>query len=101
MFIEKIGDQMPEKVDSDVIKKKRSRLKKKLERANQISIQMKVLEELGKRKMTRRELREYVESLGGDFATILPILKNSGLVRAERIDTGQRGRTYVYSLIKT
>jgi len=92
---------MSEKIGKDVIKKKsRKRYKKVLESVTQINLQIKVLEELGKRSMTSKELREYVESLGGDYSFILPILKESGLIKVERIDTGRRGRDYVYSIKK-
>lgn len=90
---------MSEKIGKDIIKKPSKRkLRKEIEKANQIRVQMLVLEELGKRKMNSQELRNFIESLGGDFSTILPILKNSGLIQTKRIDTGQRGRSFVYSL---
>jgi len=89
-----------EKAGNDVIKKRsKSKLKKELEKANQISIQIKVLEKLAEVKMmTSKQLRQYVESLGGDYELILPVLKASGLIKSERIDTGQRGRAFYYSL---
>lgn len=90
---------MSEKIGEDVIKKRSKRkLRKAVEKANQIGIQILALEELGKRRMTSKELRQYIESLGGDYSSILPILKNSGLIEAKSVNTGRRGRTYFYSL---
>lgn len=89
---------MPEKVGKDVIKQKR-RLKRKLEEANRIEIQMKVLEELAKKPMTSAELRQFIESLGGNHYLMLPILKNSGLIEVKRV-TSKQGTGFVYSLKK-
>lgn len=84
---------MSEKIGKDVIKQKR-RLKEKLEKANQLEIQIKVIDEIKKRKkMNSRELEEFVESLGGVYYLILPRLKESGLLTVER-----DGWTPIYSL---
>ena len=48
--------------------------------------------------MTSKELRQFIEDQGGDHSSILPILKSRGVLKIERIDTGQRGRSFVYSL---
>jgi hypothetical protein len=81
---------MSEKIGKDVLKKS---IRKSIERANQISIQTRVLEELGKRKMTSQELQEFIEGLNGIYYLILPRLKESGLLKTER-----DGWTNVYSL---
>lgn len=85
---------MKEKIGKNVIKQKRRlKFRKELNKANQIEIQMKVLENLSEGKMTSAELRELIESLGGNHYFILPILKDTGLLRIERI-----GIHYIYSL---
>ena len=50
---------MREKVGKDVIKQKK-RLKRKLEEANRLDIQIKVLEKLSEGKMTNAELKEFI-----------------------------------------
>jgi DNA-binding PadR family transcriptional regulator len=75
---------MSEKIGKDVIKQKRKMIEK-LEKVNQLDIQMRVLEELSKKRMNSKELQEFVESLGGDYYyTILPKLKSSGLLKVEK-----------------
>ena len=82
---------MPKKISSG--------LKKRLDKANQIDIQIKALERLGETQMTNAQLREFIENLGGDYDLLLPILKNGGLVRADRAENNsKRGSCYVYSL---
>jgi len=90
---------MPEKIGKDIIKKKRTRFRKELEKANQIEIQIKVLEELAKKPMSSAELRQFIESLGGNHYLMLPILKNSGLIEVKRV-TSKQGTGFVYSLKK-
>ena len=87
---------MPKKTGSDVIGKKR--IRRALDKANQIQIQMRVLEKLKETQMTSAELRQFIESLDGDYYLLLPILKGSGLVNFEEINTDKRGKYYVYSL---
>lgn len=82
---------MSDKIGSDILSKKR--IRRELDKANQIQIQMKVLEKLGKTRMNSAELLDYIESLGGNYYLILPILKNTGLLKIERV-----GRHYVYSI---
>ena len=91
---------MPVKIGSDILGKKRLRFRRELDRANQIEIQMKVLEELSKKPMTSIELRQFIESLGGSYYLILPILKNSGLLEIKEVNTGKPGKSYLYSLKK-
>ena len=91
---------MPEKIGKDVIRKRRIRFRKELMKVNQIELQMKVLEELAKKPMTSKELRDFVESLGGCHYLLLPILKNSGLVEVKRAEAGKQGSGFVYSLKK-
>ena len=91
---------MPIKIGSDILGKRRIRFRKMLNKANQIEIQMKVLEELAKKPMTSKELREFIESLGGCHYLLLPILKNSGLVEVKRAEAGKQGSGFVYSLKK-
>ena len=91
---------MPVKIGSDVIGKKRLRFRKELDKANQIEIQMKVLEELAKKPMTSAELRQFIESLDGNYYLLLPILKNSGLLEIKEAKIGKPGKSYLYSLKK-
>jgi DNA-binding PadR family transcriptional regulator len=73
---------MTEKIGKDILGKRR--LKEKLEKANQLDIQLKVLEKLAEGKMTSQELQAFVESLGGTWYLILPRLKKSGLLKVSR-----------------
>ena len=91
---------MPEKIGKDVIKKRRLRFRKALDKVNQIEIQIKVLEKLSEGKMTSRQLRELIESLDGEYYLLLPILKNSGLLEVKRAEAGKQGSGFVYSLKK-
>ena len=91
---------MPEKIGKDVIRKRRIRFRKALDKVNQIEIQIKVLEELAKKPMTSAELRQFIESLDGDYYLLLPILKGSGLVEVKRAEVGKQGSGFVYSLKK-
>ena len=70
------------------------------EDVNQIEIQIKVLEELAKKPMTSAELRQFIESLDGDYYLMLPILKSSRLLEIKRAETGKQGSGFVYSLKK-
>jgi len=92
LFTEKEGVDMSEKIGKDIIKQKR-KLKEKLEKVNQLDIQLKVLEKLAEGKMNSRELQEFVESLNGVYYLILPRLKASGLIKVEK-----DGWTPIYSL---
>lgn len=74
---------MSEKIGKDVIREKK-RLRKKLELANQLDIQLKVLEKLAEGKMTSQELQEFVKNLDGNYYLILPKLKESGLLKVSR-----------------
>jgi len=91
---------MPEKIGSDILRKRRIKFRKVLDRVNQIEIQIKVLEELAEKPMTSAELRQFIESLDGDYYLLLPILKSSGLVEVERAEAGKQGTGFVYSLKK-
>ena len=91
-----LGIFMSEKIGSDVISKKK--LKRELMKANKIQIQLQALEELAKKPMNCTELREFIEDLGGNHYLLLPILKNTGLVKTEEGYDGRRGRHFVYSL---
>jgi len=91
---------MPVKIGSDIPGKKRLKFRRELNKANQIEIQMKVLEELAKKPMTSRELRQFIESLDGNYYLILPILKSSGLIEIKRAEAGKQGSGFVYSLKK-
>jgi DNA-binding PadR family transcriptional regulator len=81
-----------EKVGKDVIREKKV-LRKQLEIANQLDIQLKVLEKLAEGKMTSQELQKFIEGLGGVYYLILPRLKESGLLKIEK-----DGWTPIYSL---
>lgn len=74
------------------------KFKKVVEQANQIHVQIKVLEALSEKKMTSQELREFIESHGGDYYRILPLLKNAKLIKVEPVNDGKRGRKFVYSI---
>ena len=91
---------MPVKIGSDILGKKRLRFRRELDRANQIEIQIKVLEKLSEKPMTSKELRQFIENLGGCHYLLLPILKNSGLVEVKRAEAGKQGSGFVYSLKK-
>lgn len=69
-------------------------IKEILEKANQIHLQMVMLDELGKHSMSAKQLRELCESIGGDYESILPILKRANLIKAEP----KHGYMIVYSL---
>jgi len=58
-------------------------LGKGIEKANQISIQIRVLEELDKRSVNSLEPAQFIESLGDYYCQILPVLKNSGFIKTE------------------
>lgn len=70
-----------------------------LEDTFQVKIQVKVLEELKKGKLTSVKLKEFVESLGGDYYFILPLLKRSGMLKTQQIS--RQDGTYLYSLADT
>ena len=91
---------MPEKIGRDVIRKRRIRFRKMLNKANHIEIQMKVLEELAKKPMTSADLRQFIENLDGNYYLLLPILKNSGLLEIKEANTSKPGKSYLYSLKK-
>jgi len=91
---------MPVKIGSDIPGKKRLKFRRELNKANQIEIQMKALEELAKKPMTNRELRQFIESLDGNYYLILPILKSSGLIEIKRAEADKQGSGFVYSLKK-
>jgi nucleoside-triphosphatase THEP1 len=69
------------------------KVKEILSKANQISIQVIMLEEIGKHPLTSRQLRELTESMGGDYDKLIQILRSNGLVNAK-----QDGHTLLYSL---
>ena len=70
-----------------------------LEDTFQVKIQVKVLEELKKGKLTSPKLKELVESLGGDYYFILPLLKRSGMLKTQQIS--RLDGSYLYSLADT
>ena len=71
-------------------------LRKVIDDANQIQIQIKTVEELRKRKLTCYELREFIEKLGGNYEHIRSTLVNSGLIKMERISRSEG--SFLYSL---
>lgn len=81
-----------EKVSKDVFK---NSLRKVVEKTNYVDLQVRVLKELGKKKLTSQALQKLVETLGGDYYYILPQLKETGLLEIERV-----GHSYFYSLKK-
>jgi len=87
---------MPKTTGLDLFKKEK--LKREVMTANQIQIQLQVLEKLNETQMTSAELKDYIEGLGGNYYLLLPILKNTGLLKIGVEDNGKRGRCFVYSL---
>ena len=87
---------MSQKIGSDVLSKEK--LKREVMKANHIRIQLQALEELAKKPMNSTELREFIESLGGNYYLMLPILKNTGLLEVKRAEAGKQGSDFVYSL---
>lgn len=71
-------------------------LRKVIDDANQIQIQIKTVEELRKRKLTSYELREFIGKLGGDYDHIRSTLVSSGLVKMEHISRSEG--SFLYSL---
>lgn len=63
-------------------------LRERVLKANSIELQVTVLSELQKRRMSSRELKRLVQGLGGIFEEILPSLKATGLLRIEHVDGG-------------
>ena len=81
-----------EKVGKDVLKKS---LRKVVERTNYVDLQVRILQELNKGKLSSQVLQKLVETLGGDWFYILPQLKETGLLEIERV-----GHSYFYSFKK-
>jgi len=76
--------------------RKKNQIRITLENANQLSIQLCVIQQLQKGPLLDSELRELIENLDGDYELLLPILKKSGLVRSERLGEGYRGNRFKY-----
>ena len=72
-------------------------IRKILNAANQIEIQMTVLDKLKDGPLTSREMREFIEGVGGEYETVVPILKGCGLIKTERANFGRN--QFVYTLV--
>ena len=58
---------------------------------------MTVLDKLKDSPLTSREMREFIEGVGGEYETVVPILKCCGLIKTERANFGRN--QFVYTLV--